>query len=478
MANAHMAKAIPALAAALGPKGWSEDAAALDPHLVDARERYKGQALGLARPKSTEEVAFVVRICAEHGIGIVPQGGNTGLVGGATPQGPGNEILIQLGRMNRILALDADNDTMTVEAGCVLADIQAAAERAERLFPLRLASEGSAQIGGVLSTNAGGNAVLRYGNARELVLGLEVVLADGSIWNGLRGLLKDNTGYDLKQLFIGAEGTLGIVTAAVLKLFPAPRDTATAFAAISDPKAAIELLRLAKAEAGAHLTAFELLPRIGLDFVLAHIPGTRDPLAAPHDWYALLECTSPSTASPLQPLLVALLEKANALGLLQDAAIAETLEQKNAFWRLRDSLPEAQKQEGGSIKHDVSVPVSKLPEFMDRATALVAEKLPGVRVVAFGHAGDGNLHFNLSQPEGANKETFLAKWESVNRWVHDLAVEMGGSFAAEHGVGQMKRAALAHYKSETEIALMTRLKRALDPNALLNPGKILPPRDD
>ena len=478
MTNDRTALAITALATALGPKGWSEDKADLAPHLVDARGRYKGAALGLARPKSTEEISKAVRICAQHQIAIVPQGGNTGLVGGATPQGPGDEILMQFGRMNRVRAINTANDTMTVEAGCILADIQTAAARADRLFPLSLASEGSAQIGGVLSTNAGGNAVLRYGNARELVLGLEVVLADGRIWDGLRGLRKDNTGYDLKQLFIGAEGTLGIVTAAVLKLFPAPEEVATAFVAVPDPKAAIALLSLARTVAGPTLTTFELLPRIGLDFVLAHIPGTRDPLAARHAWYVLLECTTPDAGGALASLLVTLLEKAHAQGLLQDAAIAETIEQKKAFWRLRDSLPEAQKHEGGSIKHDVSVPISKIPEFMDRATALVAEKLPGVRIVAFGHAGDGNLHFNLSQPQGADKADFLAKWETVNAWVHDLAVAMGGSFAAEHGVGQMKRAALHHYKSKTEIEMMQRLKRAMDPDAILNPGKILIPPGD
>jgi FAD/FMN-containing dehydrogenase len=465
--------ALAELKAALGPKGWSEDKAQLAPHLVDARGRYEGKALGLARPASTEETAKLVRICAAHRIGIVPQGGNTGLVGGATPEGPGDEILLQMGRMNRIRSTDLGNDTMTVEAGMILADVQAAASGVDRLFPLSLASEGSAQIGGVLSTNAGGNAVLRYGNARELVLGLEVVLSDGSVWDGLRGLRKDNTGYDLKQAFIGAEGTLGILTAAVLKLFPSPKEWAVAFIAVPDPKAAIELLSLAKHEAGEALGAFELIPRIGLDFVLAHIAGTRDPLSARHDWYVLIELTASGTGDHLKPLLVRLLEKGMAEGLLRDAAVAETIEQKDAFWRLRDSLPEAQKHEGGSIKHDVSVPVSKIPEFMARATAFVQDRLAGVRICAFGHVGDGNLHFNLSQPEGADEAAFLKQWEDVNALVHDLAIEMDGSFAAEHGVGQMKRAALKRYKSEVEIALMRRLKSAFDPQGILNPGKIL-----
>ncbi len=458
------------LQAALGPKGWSEDAALLAPHLVDARGRYEGKALGLARPASTEETAEIIRICAAYRIGIVPQGGNTGLVGGATPEGPGDEVLLQMGRMNRIRETDLGNDTMTVEAGVVLADVQAAASGVDRLFPLSLASEGSAQIGGVLSTNAGGNAVLRYGNARELVLGLEVVLGDGSVWDGLKGLRKDNTGYDLKQVFIGAEGTLGILTAAVLKLFPTPKEWAAAFVAVPDPNAAIELLSLAKHEGGEALSAFELMPRIGLDFVLGHIAGTRDPLSARHDWYVLIELTASGEADRLQPLLVRLLEKGMAEGLLRDAAVAETIEQKDAFWRLRDSLPEAQKHEGGSIKHDVSVPVSKIPEFMTRATALVQDRLPGVRICAFGHVGDGNLHFNLSQPEGADAPTFLAQWEDVNALVHDLATQMDGSFAAEHGVGQMKRAALLSYKSEVEIAMMRRLKSAFDPQGFLNPG--------
>ena len=465
--------ALAELKAALGSIGWSEDEALLAPHLIDARGRYEGSALGLARPTTRKETAQIVRICAAHHIGIVPQGGNTGLVGGATPEGPGDEILLQMGRMNRIRSIDLGNDTMTVEAGAILADVQAAAQDADRLFPLSLASEGSAQIGGVLSTNAGGNAVLRYGNARELVLGLEVVLGDGRVWDGLKALRKDNTGYDLKQLFIGAEGTLGILTAAVLKLFPKPKEWAAAFVAVPDPKATIELLSLAKHEGGEALGAFELMPRIGLDFVLAHIAGTRDPLSARHAWYVLVELTASGTNDRLKPLLVRLLERGMAEGLLRDAAIAETIEQKDAFWRLRDSLPEAQKHEGGSIKHDVSVPVSKIPEFMARAAALVQDRLPGVRICAFGHVGDGNLHFNLSQPEGADEAAFLKQWEDVNALVHDLAIEMDGSFAAEHGVGQMKREALRRYKSEVEIELMGRLKSAFDPEGILNPGKIL-----
>lgn len=465
--------ALAELQTALGFKGWSEDKALLAPHLIDARGRYRGKALGLARPASTEETTRLVRICAAHGIGIVPQGGNTGLVGGATPEGPGNEVLLQMGRMNHIRMIDLANDTMTVEAGAILADVQSAALDDDRFFPLSLASEGSAQIGGVLSTNAGGNAVLRYGNARELVLGLEVVLGDGSVWNGLKGLRKDNAGYDLKQVFIGAEGTLGILTAAVLKLFPAPREWATALVAVPNPKAAIELLCLAKCEGGEALSAFELMPRIGLDFVLAHIAGTRDPLSARHAWYVLVELTASGVGDRLKPLLVRLLEKGVAEGFLLDATVAETIEQKNAFWRLRDSLPEAQKHEGASIKHDISVPVSKIPEFMERATALVHDRLLGARICAFGHVGDGNLHFNLSQPKGADEGDFLKKWESVNAWIHDLAIQLDGSFSAEHGVGQMKRAELQRHKSKVEIELMRRLKSAFDPKGILNPGKIL-----
>lgn len=461
------------LAAALGPKGWTEDATRLAPLLTDARGRYRGKALGLAEPASTAEVAETVRICAKHRIGIVPQGGNTGLVGGATPHAAGDEILLRVRRMNRVRELDTANDTITVEAGAILADVQAEAAHAGRLFPLSLASEGSAEIGGVLSTNAGGNAVLRYGNARELTLGLEVVLGDGRVWNGLRGLRKDNTGYDLKQLFLGAEGTLGIITAAVLKLFAAPREVATAFVALADPKAGLTLLDLARKSGGESVTAFELLPRIGIDFVLAHTPGTRDPFRERYPWYVLVELASASADGGMKPLLLGLLEKATAEGLIENAAVAETIAQRAAFWRLRDSLPEAQKQEGGSIKHDVSVPVSKIPEFMERATALVTKKLPGVRIVAFGHVGDGNLHFNLSQPEKADLRAYLEKWDEVNGWIHDIAVGLGGSFSAEHGIGQVKRDALRHYKSKVEIDLMQRLKDALDPYGILNPGKVL-----
>ena len=472
--------AIERLKAALGPKGWTADPAELAPHLLEERGIYRGRSPVMVKPVSTAEVAAVVAICAETGTPLVPQGGNTGMMGGATPFERGDEVLISMSRMNCIRALDPLNYTMTVEAGCILANIQKAAEDADRLFPLSLGAEGTCQIGGNLSTNAGGVQVLRYGMARDLVLGLEVVLPDGRILDSLRALRKDNTGYDLKQLFLGAEGTLGVITAAVLKLFPRPREVETAFIAVRDPAAAIELLARLRNGTGDTVTAFEMISRTALDMVFAHIPGTTDPLAKRYDWYVLTDCSSGDSGGGLRAALEQTLADAIEAGLAFDATLAASAQQSKAMWRIRDSITEAQKPEGGSIKHDVSVPVSSVADFIAEATAVVSRAIPGSRPVAFGHVGDGNIHFNLSQPaneprEGPVRDRFIARWGEINRLVHDIVRRMNGSISAEHGIGRRKLEELVHYKSPVEIELMRTLKRALDPKNIMNPGKVVAP---
>ena len=444
----------------------------LTAHLEDARGLYSGTAPFIAFPGTTEEVAETVRLCAEAGVPMVPQGGNTSLVGASVPTG-GGEVLIGLKRLNRIRELDPANFTMTAEAGVILQDAQNAAADADRLFPLSLGAEGSCMIGGNLSTNAGGVQVLRYGNTRDLVLGIEAVLPDGRVWNGLRGLRKDNTGYDLKQLFIGGEGTLGIVTAAVLKLFPKPREVVTAFVAVTGVAAAVELLGRIRSATGDAVSSFELVPRRGLAFALQHIEGVRDPLAEPQDWYVLIELHGGKAGGGLTDSLEAALAEAYEAGLVVDAALAANAGQAGDFWRIREAIVEAQKKEGGSIKHDVSVPVSRIPEFIERGCALVEEMVPGIRPVPFGHIGDGNIHFNLSQPEGADPEAFLARWDEVNHRVHDLVVSLGGSISAEHGIGQLKLAENARFKPPVELEMMRAIKAALDPKGLMNPGKVL-----
>jgi FAD/FMN-containing dehydrogenase len=466
--------------AIVGPKGWTTDPAILAPHLLEERGHYRGQTAMLIRPASTEEVAAVVRVCAETKTPIVPQGGNTSMMGGATPFEHGGEIILSLARMNRLRAVDPLNYTMTAEAGCVLASLQQAAENADRLFPLSLGAEGTCQIGGNLSTNAGGVQVLRYGMARDLVLGLEVVLPDGSVIDGLRGLRKDNTGYDLKHLFLGAEGTLGIITAAVLKLYPRPRETETAFVAVRDPKAAIELLAEVRGGTGDAVTAFELISRTCLEMALRHIPGTADPLTERHAWYVLMDCSSGDSGGGLREALERSLAGAMEKGLVLDAALAASAQQSKAMWRIRDSLTEAQKPEGGSIKHDISVPVSSVADFIAEATAAVSQAIPGIRPVTFGHVGDGNIHFNLSQPadqprSGPPLAAYLARWGEINRIVHDIVARMQGSISAEHGIGRRKIDELVHYKSPVEIALMRTLKRTLDPHNIMNPGKVVRP---
>ncbi|MGY2051314.1 FAD-binding oxidoreductase [Methylobacterium sp. JK268] len=444
---------------------------AMAPHLGETRGLYRGTALAVVRPADTEEVAFAVRACAEARVPVVAHGGNTGLVGGGVPDGG---VVIALARLDRVRALDPEDATITVEAGCILADVQAAAERAGMLFPLSLASEGSCRIGGNLSTNAGGTAVLAYGNARDLVLGLEVVLADGRVWNGLTALRKDNSGYDLKHLFVGSEGTLGIITAAVLKLHPRPASVATAFVGLASARAALPLFTRLRARAGHRLTAFEMMPRFGLEIVLRHAPGAVRPLAGDHPAYALVEIASEGADAEavLEDLLAAALEE----GMAEDATLARSVAQARALWQLRESLSEVQRREGASIKHDVSVPLSRVPDFLERAGAACEAELPGVRVCAFGHLGDGNIHFNLSQPVGMEAAAFLALWPRFNRVVHDIVHAMGGSIAAEHGVGRLKRDELLRYKDPVSLDLMRRLKSALDPDGILNPGKVVPGR--
>ncbi|MDA5194023.1 FAD-binding oxidoreductase [Govanella unica] len=449
--------------AAVGPKGWTEDSAVIAPHLVEWRGLYKGQTPLMLSPATTDEVSAILRLASESGTRIAVQGGNTGLTCAGVPDQDGQEVLLSLGRMNRIRSVDARDFTLTAEAGVAVATLHQAAAELDRMFPLSLASEGSCMLGGVISTNAGGVNVLRYGSMRELVLGLEVVLPTGEIWNGLRALRKDNTGYDLKQYFIGAEGTLGVVTAAVVKLFPPLRTKCTGFVALPSAEAAIELFGRARDLTGDRLTAFELVPRFALEFVLKHIPTTRDPLTAPAPWYVLMEA-----AEPLEPLIAAALEDGHAT----DAVIAQSGEQATALWRLRESISEAQKLEGGSIKHDVSVPVSEMAAFIARASAAVLAVYPDARPVPFGHVGDGNVHFNIQSAAGADKPAFEAHWAAMNRLVHDIVVDMGGSISAEHGIGRLKSVELAHYRPALDLQLMRRIKAAFDPANILNRGRI------
>ena len=462
------------LAAIVGPHGLLIDAREMAPYLTDWRGAYRGEAIGVVKPSTTDEVADVVKICAETKTLIVPQGGNTSLCGGSVPHADGNGIVLSLSRMNRIRAIDRENNTITVEAGCVLANIQQAADAADRLFPLSLAAEGSCQIGGNLSTNAGGVAVLRYGNTRELTLGLEVVLPDGQVWNGLRRLRKDNTGYDLKHLFIGAEGTLGIITAAVLKLFPRPKKHATALVASADPEAAVSLLAEVRGACGDRLTGFEIISRVCLDLVLAHIADSRDPLSRPYPWYVLVELSDTLAASPLEEMLEQALAEAISSGLAQDAVVATSSAQAKALWALRENISEAQRIDGVSIKHDISVPVSRIPEFISAADAALIHAFPGIRIVAFGHIGDGNIHYNCALPKTAENGVSIGSPAEVNRIVYDLVASLDGSISAEHGLGQLKRLEIARYKSPLELDLMRSVKRALDPHNLMNPGKVLP----
>ncbi len=460
------------LAGIVGPAGLITDPSDLVPYNTDWRGRYHGDAAVVVKPASTAEVAAVVRICHEKRIAIVPQGGNTSQCGASIPRPGQDEIILNLSRMNRILATDWDNDTLTCEAGTVLATVQNAATQGGHLFPLSIASEGSAEIGGIISTNAGGTAVLRYGSMRSLVLGLEVVLPDGRIWNGLRGLRKDNSGYDLKQWFIGAEGTLGIITAAVLRLFSLPHVRATTWVAINSPRDAVSLLGYLKTRSGDRVTGFELVSRSALQMVLNHIPGSQDPLQQSSPWYVLVEMDDTDTGSDPHAVLENSQGEALRTGMINDAALAQSEAQADMMWALREQISEAQRLEGISIKHDISVPVSRIPDLIEEATSRLEAQYPGIRLLCFGHVGDGNLHYNLSKPNLLDNTEFIEQTLSVNRIVHDTVDLLGGSISAEHGIGQLKVDELARYKNPVELDLMKSIKHTLDPLGLMNPGKI------
>jgi FAD/FMN-containing dehydrogenase len=463
---------LPRLAEIVGPQHVVTDPDILAPHLREWRGLYVGRTVCMVRPSSTAEVAAILRLAHESGTPIVPQGGNTGGVGGQIPDASGRAILLSLVRMDRIRELEPYSDIMTAEAGVVLQTAQQAASDADRLFPLSLASEGSCTIGGNLASNAGGTGVLAYGNMRDLVLGLEVVLPDGRIWNALSALRKDNAGYEMKHLFIGSEGTLGVITAATLKLFPKPRAQVTALVAVPSPADALRLLPRAKADCGGLLSTFELIPRIGIEMVLNGTPGARDPLAAPSPWYVLLEASA-QRPEGLNDAVEEMLAAAIEAGEATDAVIAASLDQRQNLWKLREDLPFAQNLEGGSIKHDVSVPIAAAPAFMEEALAMLAEKYPEARPCPFGHLGDGNIHFNVTQPRGWEKAEFMRLYRPMNEALFDVVKRYGGSIAAEHGVGQHKREHLPRYKDPVALELMRTLKRSLDPKGIMNPGKVL-----
>ncbi len=449
------------------------DPADTAPFLLDWRKRYVGRARAVVQPSDVEEVARLVGWCAEQRVPLVPQGGNTGLTGGSVPDDSGMAVVLSLARMNRIRAIDPINNTLTAEAGVVLANAQSAADAAGRLFPLSLAAQGSCTIGGNLSTNAGGTGVLRYGNARELCLGLEVVTARGEVWHGLRGLRKDNTGYDLRDLFIGSEGTLGVITAATLKLFPKPAAQVTALAALASPHAALKLLELAQSMLGPALTGFELMSQMCLSLVVRHFDDCAAPFDTPHPWCVLLESSDSQSEAHATERFDALMERAFESGLIADALIAQSIAQSRKFWALRENISEAQAAEGKNIKHDISVPISSIGDFVAATDAALARQFPGVRMVVFGHLGDGNLHYNVSPPLGMNEDTFLAMQDDINALVHDAVAANSGSISAEHGIGVLRRDEMLRYKSPVELALMHTIKDAFDPLGIMNPGKLI-----
>jgi FAD/FMN-containing dehydrogenase len=453
----------------VGDKYAVTDAADIAPYVTEERDLFHGRSPLVLRPGSTDEVAAICKLASEHHIALVPQGGNTGLVGGQTPHH--GEVVVSLRRMDKIRDVDTASNTMTCEAGVILQVAQQRAAEVDRLFPLSLGAEGSCTIGGNLSTNAGGTTALAYGVAREMALGLEVVLADGRVLNLLSKLKKDNTGYDLRNLFIGAEGTLGIITAATVKLFPKPRAIETAFVGLKSPADALKLLSISRDEAAGTLTSFELLSEIAVDFSIRHGIDVRDPLAGKHRWYVLMELSSPRDDA--RATLEAILAKGMEDEILDDAVIAANLSQRQAFWKLRDEMSAAQKPEGGSIKHDISVPVAAVPAFIAEADAAVVKLIPGSRPVPFGHLGDGNIHYNVSQPVGGNTADFMDRWHEVNAVVFEIVLKMGGSISAEHGIGVLKRDELPDVKDKTAIALMRQIKAMLDPHGIMNPGKVL-----
>jgi FAD/FMN-containing dehydrogenase len=464
---------IDCFAAIVGERNALRDPADQAAFLTEWRDLYRGETPLVLRPGSTAEVSAILALADATGTRIVPQGGNTGLVGGQIPVPGRGEILLSLSRLDRIRSVDPIGNVMVVEAGATLDAVHRAAAEVDRMFALTLASQGSCSVGGNVSTNAGGTAVLSWGNTRDLVLGLEVVLADGRVLDGLRRLRKDNAGYDLKQIFIGSEGTLGVVTAAVLKLHPRPKETAVAFAGVASPAAALALLVRARDAAGPLLTGFEVMIGLGLEFVARHLPGARDPLSGRHAWYVLIEVSAPVADGTAARILETALADAMSAGEVEDAAVAASLAQGAAFWQLRHGMSEVQKHEGGSIKHDVSVPLASLPAFLEEAMAAAEAVVPGCRPVPFGHMGDGNIHFNVSQPVGADRADFLARWDVMNAAVHAVVMRHGGSIAAEHGVGRLKAPLLEAVRPAVDIELMRRLKLALDPNGTLNPGRVL-----
>jgi FAD/FMN-containing dehydrogenase len=459
-------------AAITGPANALASPDLMAPFLAEPRDLWPGRTRLVLRPGSVDEVSAILKLADETGTPVVPQGGNTGLVGGQQPRSEG-EIVLSLSRLNRVREVDAVGRTLTVEAGVVLAEAQRIADEAGLFFPLSLGSEGTCQIGGNLSSNAGGTGVLAYGNARELCLGIEAVLPSGEVLHGLRRLKKDNRGYDIRDLLVGAEGTLGVITAAVLKLFPRPAGRAVAYVGLGSPEAALELLGLAERIGGGRLTAFELIAAQGMEFTLRHTPGARDPLGERHEWYVLTEISSPVSEADAGETLEAILGQALEAGIVEDAAIAQSLGQAKDFWHMRENLSWAQKPEGGSIKHDVSVPVALVPQFLREAGEAVRVAMPGARIVAFGHLGDGNIHYNVSQPAGADKPAFLARWTEINGIVHEIVAGLDGSFSAEHGIGQLKREELARTKPAAEMNLMRAIKHVFDPNNILNPGKLI-----
>jgi FAD/FMN-containing dehydrogenase len=466
-------KTLGELKAAVGRGSWFDSPQDVAPYLTDFRNLYHGATPLVLSPCSVDEVARILSICNREEVAVVPHGGNTSYCGGATPDEGGSQIVLSLRRLKRLRQIDAVNYSMIIEAGCTLAEAQKAAREADRLFPLSLGSEGTAQIGGNLSTNAGGTAVLRYGMMRDLVLGLEVVLADGRVLHGLKGLRKDNTGYDVKSLFVGAEGTLGVITAACLKLFPLPADTATAVVGIQSPQKALDLLARLRTAAGDQVTSFELMPRIAVELAVKHVPGVADPLGQNTPWYLLIELCSPNPRQDLATNLTAALEDAAAAGEIEDAMPATSIAQAQAMWKLRETIPEAQRRHGASLKHDVSVPVSAIPALIDEGSALVRRLAPEGDVISYGHAGDGNLHFNVGQKPGTDIKSFMARGPVLELAMFDLVESLGGSISAEHGIGRLKAGEFARRADPAELAVMQAIKRALDPKGILNPGKVL-----